>query len=141
MKCLAIWNILQRLWNSQGFRYLFFGGLTVLVNLVCFHLLTEWAGLDLDAGNALSIVAALLFAYVTNTRFVFRSKTSGGRERLGEFLRFLSARLFTMGVEFFGVHFLAEVLLWNGFFSKLATQAVVIALNYVLSKIIVYKSV
>lgn len=128
------------LWARQGFRYLFFGGLTVGVSTAAFALLAR-AGLGLDGANALSIALALLFAYVTNTRFVFRSKTSGGRERLGEFLRFLSARLFTMGVEFFGVHFLAEVLLWNGFFSKLATQAVVIVLNYVLSKIIVYKSV
>lgn len=136
-----VFDSARRLWERQGFRYLFFGGLTVLVNLVCFRLLTERAGLGLDGANALSIALALLFAYVTNTRFVFRSKTSGGRERLGEFFRFLSARLFTMGVEFFGVHFLAEVLLWNGFFSKLVTQAVVIVLNYVLSKMIVYRNV
>lgn len=132
---------LKRLWARQGFRYLFFGGLTVLVNLFCFSLLTGWAGLGLDGANALSIALALLFAYVTNTWFVFRSRASGFRGRLGEFLRFLSARLFTMGVEFFGVRLLAEVLLWNGFFSKLVMQAVVIALNYVFSKIIVYKSV
>lgn len=45
------------------------------------------------------------------------------------------------GKEPKGVRLLAEVLLWNGFFSKLVMQAVVIVLNYVFSKIIVYKSV
>lgn len=132
---------LRRLWEREGLRYLFFGGLTVLVNLLCFRLLTITAGLGTDAGNALSILAALLFAYATNTWFVFCSRDGGLRARLGEFLRFLSARLFTMALEFIGVHFLAEVLFWNGFLSKLAIQMVVIVLNYIFSKIIVYKRV
>lgn len=134
-------NIAQRLWDSQGFRYLLFGGLTVLVNLACFRLLTEYTPLGLDAGNALSILAALLFAYVTNTWLVFRSKASGLRGRGGEFLRFVLARLFTMALEFFGVHLLAEILGWNALFSKLLMQCAVIVLNYVFSRIIVYRKV
>lgn len=130
--------LLRRLWERQGIRYLFFGGLTVLFNLLCFRLLTKGAGLGTDTGNALSILAALLFAYFTNTWFVFRSKNAGPRARLGEFLRFLSARLLTMALEFAGVHLLAEVLLLNAFLSKLALQAAVIVLNYILSRLVVY---
>lgn len=130
---------LRRLWERQGVRYLFFGGLTVLVNLACFTLLTAWGGLGLDVSNALSIAAALLFAYVTNTWFVFRSERGTVRERLGEFLRFVSARLFTMALEFFGVHLLAAAFPGKSFLWKLLAQGLVIILNYALSKRVVYR--
>lgn len=129
---------LRRLWERQGVRYLFFGGLTVLVNLAVFTLLSR-AGLGLDAGNALSIAAALLFAYVTNTWFVFRSERGAVRERLGEFLRFVSARLFTMALEFFGVHLLAAAFPGKSFLWKLLAQGLAIILNYALSKKVVYR--
>lgn len=130
---------LRRLWERQGVRYLFFGGLTVLVNLACFTLLTAWGGLGLDVSNALSIAAALLFAYVTNTWFVFRSERGTVRERMGEFLRFVSARLFTMALEFFGVHLLAAAFPGKSFLWKLLAQGLVIILNYALSKRVVYR--
>lgn len=130
---------LRRLWGRQGIRYLFFGGLTVLVNLTSFTLLTAWSRLGLDVSNALSIAAALLFAYGTNTWFVFRSERGTARERLDEFLRFISARLFTMAVEFFGVHFLATAFPGKSFLWKLLAQGLVIILNYILSKRLVYR--
>lgn len=129
---------LRLLWERQGVRYLFFGGLTVLVNLAVFTLLSR-AGLGLDVSNALSIAAALLFAYVTNTWFVFRSERGTVRERLGEFLRFVSARLFTMALEFFGVHLLAAAFPGKSFLWKLLAQGLVIILNYALSKRVVYR--
>lgn len=130
--------MLRRFWDKEGIRYLFFGVLTVLVNLACFSLLTKGIGLGVDAGNALSILAALLFAYVVNTWFVFRSRDRTARERAGEFVRFAGARLFTMALEFAGVHVLVHICLLNAFFSKLSAQAVVIVLNYVLSKTVIY---
>lgn len=129
---------LRTQWENQAIRYLFFGGLTVLVNLLCFRLLTGPAGFSVDAGNGLSILVALLFAYGTNTRFVFRSKCRGLPERCREFLRFLSARLFTMALEFVGVHLLVELLGWNELLSKTGMQGIVIVLNYLFSKRLVY---
>lgn len=133
---MKIRDLIQALWDRRGIRYLFFGGLTVLVNLAAFALLS-WLGLGLDAANALSITIALLFAYVTNTRFVFRSKRERFQERLWEFMRFVSARLFTMAVEFFGVRLLAPAL--GALPAKLLFQVIVIILNYVLSKWIIYR--
>lgn len=130
----------RRVWERQSVRYLFFGGLTVLVNLICFSLLTRRGGLGVDGANALSILAALLFAYWVNTRFVFRDHARSAGERLGRFLRFTGARLFTMALEWAGVHLLVSGLSLNAFFSKTAVQAVVIVLNYVLSRALVYRS-
>lgn len=130
-------SLLERLWGRQGFRYLLFGGMTVLVNLTVFALLS-CAGIGLDAANALSIAVALLFAYGTNTWFVFHSGRGTTRERLGEFLRFLSARLFTMALEFFGVHLLSAAFPGRSFLWKLLVQGLVIILNYILSKRLVY---
>lgn len=126
----------RRLWECQGIRYLLFGGLTVLVNLTAFALLSQ-VGVGLDAANIFSIAAALMFAYVMNTWFVFRSKWEGAQKCLGEFLRFLSARLFTMAVEFFGVHFLAAAV--GPISAKLLVQILVIIMNYVLSRRLVYR--
>lgn len=136
---LSMKHWLRRLWRRQGIRYLFFGGLTVLVNLTSFSLLVEWGQLGLDASNALSIATALLFAYGTNTWFVFRTERGTAQKRLDEFLRFISARLFTMAVEFFGVHFMSAVFPGKGFLWKLLIQGLVIVLNYILSKRLVYQ--
>lgn len=132
-------HCLRRLWECRGIRYLFFGGLTVLVNLASFAFLTAWGGLGLDVGNALSITVALLFAYGTNTWFVFRSEQGTARERLDEFLRFVSARLFTMTLEFFCVHFMSAAFPGRSFLWKLLVQGLVIILNYILSKRLVYQ--
>lgn len=128
---------LRRVWDSRGFRYLFFGGLTTLVNIACFWLLTKAAGWNVDAGNAVSIGVALIFAYVVNTWFVFRSKCSRAWDRVREFFRFAGARALTMVLEFLGVHFMVMVFL--SVLSKMVIQVAVILLNYVFSRWIVYK--
>lgn len=129
----------QRLWDRQPVRYLFLGGLTVCVNFICFCLLTAYTEWDHHLSNGLSILAALLFAYAANTRFVFRSRCGSVRERILEFTRFFMARLFTMLLEFGGVYFLACVLSVNEILSKGILQVAVILLNYVLSRSMIYR--
>ncbi len=132
--------------------YLFFGACTTLVNLVLtwfFWYALGWAGiyaggfaLGTFAGNLIGIIAAVIFAYVTNKKYVFLSKTEGIRELMAEFLRFAGGRVSTMVIELGGVQ-LAAVLVPGSdtflFAAKLITQVLVIIINYFISRFFVFR--
>ncbi len=132
-------KFIAKLKNNLIVRYVFFGGLTVMANMVSFAMLsiiTEWS---VDLCNSLSIVIALVFAYFVNTYFVFETKGLTIIDRIKEFLTFLLSRLLTMLIEFVGVHIFVTVYSLNSFLVKTVFQIIVIIMNYLLSKLIVYK--
>ena len=118
-------------------RYGFFGGCTTLVNLVCFFVLRK-CGLELNIANLISIITAILFAYVVNSRFVFQDKCETLRDHFRPFCKFISARLVTMVIEVGGVWLLVEVCKMNDMVGKFITQFIVLALNYIFSKFFVF---
>ncbi len=132
---------LQPFWQKhrEALLYLFFGGLTTLVSILSFWLFTAGLGLNELIANVLSWILAVLFAYLTNARWVFEAKPRGFGERVQLLLRFYAGRLATLGVE--------EALLWifitrlhlPAMPVKIAAQVVVIVLNYVISKLLVFK--
>ncbi len=119
--------------------YLFFGGLTTLISIFVFWLFNGPFGLNELVANLISWVLAVLFAFLTNKTWVFKST---GQEKgfLQLMLSFYAGRLLTLGVE--------ELLLfvfitWLGFNSmavKIVAQIVVIILNYVISKLLVFRN-
>ena len=120
--------------------YLFFGVLTTLVNLVVFYLLTERpCQINVTAGNVISIMLAILFAYVTNKIWVFSSKTKGFRELSAEFFRFVGGRMSTMVIEVGGVYLIYNVMGQPKMAAKLVTQVIVIIGNYFISKFLVFR--
>lgn len=128
---------IKRLYDNDILRYIFFGGCTTLVNLVSFFLLRK-AGLSLTPANIISIILAILFAYVVNSRFVFHDKASTFKEHLRPFFKFIGARLFTMVVEVGGVWLLVEKLGLKDMVGKFFTQFIVLVLNYIFSKLFVF---
>lgn len=124
--------------NHPTVKYIIAGGATTVVNFVVFGILNDVFGINVNISNIISVVCSILFAYVVNKLYVFSSKTSGGRALLVEFSKFVGARAFTMVVEVGGV-FLLDLLHWNGFVAKLATQVIVLVSNYVISKFFVFK--
>jgi putative flippase GtrA len=95
--------------------------------------------LNLNVANWISIVVAILFAYVTNSRFVFQSKAVGLKARLYEFFKFIGARAFTMVIEVVGVYCMTSMIHMNDFLSKFLIQFIVLVLNYIFSKFLVFK--
>ena len=124
-------------YENDVIRYVFFGGCTTLVNLVCFYLLRK-AKMGLQTANLISIITAILFAYVVNSRFVFRDTARGFREHIAPFVKFISARLSTMVIEVGGVWLLVEKLQFGDMVGKILTQFVVLVLNYIFSKFLVF---
>ena len=129
-------KLIGKLYASSVVRYVFFGGCTTLVNLVSFYLLRR-AGIGINIANLISIVLAVLFAYVVNARFVFKARPETVMEELQAFVKFVGARALTMFVELGGVWLLVEQMKLNDMLGKFLTQFVVLILNYVFSKFFV----
>lgn len=123
----------------EGILYIFFGGCTTLVNLGSYYLLRALTDWNYNIENTISVALAILFAYFVNARFVFRSTARGLREKLAEFARFVMARLSTMVLEVGGVFVMVELLRMRDTWAKLIIQFVVLALNYLFSKFLIFK--
>ena len=130
-------NFITELYNNNIIRYIFFGGLTTLVNLISYTILRNF--IDYNMANFISIVLAVLFAYFVNSRFVFRSKACKIEQRLKEIFKFISARIATMIIEMVGVFVFADIIKINDLLGKVLIQFVVLILNYIFSKFLVFK--
>lgn len=118
--------------------YVFFGGCTTLVNLGSYWLLRRLTDWNYNLLNILSVALAILFAYWANARFVFCSAARTLRARLAECAKFITARLSTMVLEVGGVFVMVEFLRMRDSWAKLLVQFVVLALNYLFSKFLVF---
>ena len=130
-------QLIKKLYASSVVRYVFFGGCTTLVNLISFYVLRK-LGVGLNIANVTSIILAILFAYVVNSRFVFQDKCETLADHIRPFCKFISARLMTMVIEVGGVWLLVAKLGMNDMVGKFATQFIVLILNYVFSKFFVF---
>lgn len=128
--------------------YAFFGALTTLVNIVTYGVCT-WFGMSTGWANALAWVLSVLFAYLTNRRWVFESENSSRSAVMKEFASFVACRLGTgvldqvimvLGVDVLGPKIIPEpyAYLWS-LGLKIASNVLVIILNYVFSKLIIFK--
>lgn len=134
----SFWDLVMWCWNNAVLRYIFLGGCATLVNLGCYYILRMTTNLNLNVANVISVAVAMMFAYFTNSRFVFESDASTFKERFGEFVKFVSARLVTMVVEVGGVWLMADVMKMNDYIAKFIIQFIVLVLNYILSKFFVF---
>ena len=142
-------NVLVRFWrwgwgiyhkNEELWNYLIVGGLTTLVNLVSKWLL--WLVLDphetipLQTSIIISWIIAVLFAYVCNRIFVFKSKNKNIAK---EMTSFFAARLLTLGMEMLIMWFFVVYLDLNEYLFTVITQILIIIFNYIFSKLFVFK--
>ena len=118
--------------------YAFFGGLTTVVNIVVFFILDTGLNWPYLIANAIAIILSILFAYVTNKIWVFKSDTQNARETFFEFFRFLGFRLVSGLADMLTMWVLVDLLTIDTSISKLATQFIVVVLNYVFSKFFIF---
>lgn len=121
--------------------YLIFGVLTTVISLLVYYLLTYKLldpneVVELQIANVLSWVAGVTFAYVTNRKFVFESKSDN---KLKEVSNFVLARVTTLVLDMAIMFIFVTWLGGNDKIFKLVSQVAVIVLNYVFSKLFVFK--
>lgn len=121
--------------------YLLFGGLTTLVNFTAYSLLVERLGITL--ANAVAWALAVLFAFFTNKAYVFRSRSA---HWICELFTFVTGRALSGVLEIFLPGILVGVGLDQtafgipGFWAKAAVSVLVVILNYIVSKWIVFQN-
>ena len=125
--------------------YLFFGGLTTLVSWATYALGAGPLSLGVTPANVFSWICAVSFAFVTNKLWVFDSKSWAWPGWLKEAGSFFAGRIFSGVVELGGLPLLMRLGLdqalfgVEGFAAKIVISAVVIVLNYVISKLFVFR--
>ena len=121
--------------------YLFFGGCTTLVNILSYFILRQLLKIDITTATVVSWILSVLFAYITNKIFVFESKTNTLKELTVEFTAFVSGRVFTGILDLVIMLVFVEVLNFNEVIMKIVSNVVVIVLNYILSKLWIFKKI
>ncbi len=131
---------------EEKWLYLVFGVLTTAVSFITAGIskyLLELAGasdkLVGDGSTVISWICAVTFAYLTNRAWVFESHASGAAELAREAASFYGGRLLTLAVEWIMMHVGYAMLHFNYWIVKIVANIVVLILNYVISKIFVFR--
>lgn len=122
--------------------YLIFGVLTTVVSLLTYYLLVFTIldpinPLELQIANIISWITCVTFAYITNRIYVFNSKN---KNIFKELIKFYSSRLTTLFLDMLIMFIFVTKLEFNDKIIKIIVQIIIIILNYILSKIIVFKN-
>lgn len=130
---------------KEAILYLVFGVATTIVNWGVYALLVKYAHSSVFIGNCTSWVAATLFAFVTNKFWVFESYEIHAQVIVKELFLFVSTRLGTGAFEVIAVPLLISLGLnqalfgVEGFLSKIVVSVLVVLLNYIFSKLVIFK--
>lgn len=125
--------------HKEVLLYLFFGGLAFIVSIVSFYLLIKYTAMNELVANIISWIITVTFAYITNRIWVFDAATNDGKELLAQIWKFYSGRIVTLVIEELILLVFITWLGMNNMVVKIFAQVVVIVLNYVISKLFVFK--
>lgn len=116
--------------------YLIFGVLTTITSLVTYFIFSKVFNIYYLVSNVIAFILSVLFAFVTNRLYVFKSND---KNILKEFISFISSRIFSFLIEQLVMYILVDLIKIDAMTSKVIVQVLVIVLNYILSKLIVFR--
>lgn len=130
--------------HKQLISYLFFGVTTTLVNWCIYALCSSVQ--DMTLSNAVAWVGAVVYAFITNKLFVFESKSMGGKQLLAEAAKFFASRALSGAVEvllptaLFALGLNGPLFGMEGGIAKALVSVLIIVMNYILSKFLVFRN-
>ena len=119
--------------------YLFFGVCTTLVNVIAYCICAHPLDINTMTSTIIAWVLAVLFAYITNRNWVFQSEAHTSKDILKEIISFFGCRFATGIVDWVCMFIFVQLFCLNDIFVKVATNVLVVVLNYVASKIIIFR--
>ena len=122
----------------EGIAYLIFGVLTTAVDYIISNVLFYLTDMPTIPAQTIAWVAAVLFAFVTNKWWVFESHTLIPSEVWREFVSFVACRVATFIFNLAALFIMVDLLEMEFFICKLLISVVVVILNYVFSKILIF---
>ncbi len=116
--------------------YLIIGGLTTVISIITYYIFADIYNIHYLISNGLSFVFALIFAYFANRTIVFKSEN---KEILKEFMLFTKYRLYSLVIDMGLMFLLVSMLNINDLISKIIVQIIIVIINYIFTKLIVFK--
>lgn len=120
--------------------YAIFGVLTTCVNIVVYWCCAHMLNCSVMLGTIIAWILAVLFAYVTNRKWVFHSNADGKTEVIKELISFFSCRIATGLVDWVCMFVFVNILRFDDLIIKTAANFLVIILNYLASKLLIFKN-
>lgn len=131
-------KLLTKDWRSI-LMYLIMGGWTTVVNIVVYWICDELFHLDYRISTTIAWLFAVVFAFIVNKRYVFKSVTTNSRDRLAEMGSFFGFRVLSFFMDLGTMMVLVGLLSINGTISKILANVIVLAANYIFSKKFIFK--
>lgn len=131
-------KLLTKDWRSI-LMYLIMGGWTTVVNIVVYWICDELFLLDYRISTTIAWLFAVVFAFIVNKRYVFKSVTTNSRDRLAEMGSFFGFRVLSFFMDLGTMMVLVGLLSINGTISKILANVIVLAANYIFSKKFIFK--
>lgn len=121
------------------FMYLVMGGLTTLVNILCFWFFESIIGMEYGVANVIAWFFSVVFAYITNKKYVFESQHESSRELVREIGSFFAFRVLSLIIDQLTMYVCISILSMSSMIAKVLANIVVVAANYVFSKLFIFK--
>ncbi len=119
--------------------YLFFGVCTTLVNIISYWICAHPLNISTMLSTIIAWILAVLFAYVTNREWVFHSTVTTKKEIINEIISFFSCRLVTGIIDWVCMFVFVQIVGLNDVIVKTIANIIVIILNYVASKVYIFR--
>ena len=123
---------------KEGLLYLFFGGCSTLINILTFFICRQLE-LSIFVSNIIAWTTAVIFAFITNKLIVFDSKNMDKKVVMKETIGFFIARVISLGIDMGIIHLMIDVMKIHEIISKIVSNIVVIIVNYIFSKMFIFK--
>ena len=122
----------------EVFLYLLFGGMTTIINILSFFIFRH-LHIDIYVSNAVAWIISVLFAFITNKLFVFESRNKSFKSNIREGISFFGFRILSLVFDMICMFLLVQIFSVWELLSKVIANVLVILLNYVFSKIFIFK--
>jgi len=125
--------------HKEVILYLIFGVLTTILNIVVFGLCNDILNIEYKISNVIAWVIAVIFAFITNKIIVFESKNKSKEETTREAISFFIARVISLVADMIMMIIMIDIIKINSLVAKVISNVVVVIINYIFSKFIVFK--
>ena len=125
--------------NEQIVLYIFFGVCTTAINTVCYWFLYEVLMLNNTVSTIMAWSIAVVYAFITNKVYVFKSKKTSFAMLANEIVAFFGIRVLTGVLDLVIMTIAVDMLKLNGLLWKLLSNFFVTITNYIASKTLIFK--
>ncbi len=119
--------------------YVVFGVFTTLVNILTYYIMAHVLNLSTTISTIIAWILAVLFAYLTNRKLVFNSDSKNANDVIKELISFYVCRLITGFIDLACMFVFVDLLSFNDIIIKVMANVLVVVLNYVASKLIIFR--